>query len=114
MDLQQPTLCLQIVLLVERVTLMLVTGNLESDDIYFVPLWRHLAQISELVTIWHFEDGGLRARHQQDSAAAYELITGSDLRHLWIRTDGCDIQTLSSSATLSRSDWSMSQSGRVT
>lgn len=58
MDLQQPTLCLQIVLLVQRVTLMLVTGNLESDDIYIVPLWRHLAQISELVTIWHLKTEG--------------------------------------------------------
>lgn len=31
---------------------MLVTGNLESDDIYIVPLWVHLAQISKLVIIW--------------------------------------------------------------
>lgn len=58
MDLQQPTLCLQIVLLVQRVTLMLVTGNLESDDICIVPLWRHLAQIGELVTIWRLKTEG--------------------------------------------------------
>lgn len=36
---------------------MLVTGNLESDDIYIVPLWVHLAQISELMMIWHWTEG---------------------------------------------------------
>lgn len=32
---------------------MLVTGNLEPDDIYIVPLWVHVAQTSKLVIIWH-------------------------------------------------------------
>lgn len=88
---------------------MLVTGNLESDDIYIVPLWVHLAQISKLVLIWHLLRRRVQVSHQQDSAAVYELIIGSELHHLWIRTDGSSIQTLSSSATLSCSHWLMSQ-----
>ncbi len=37
--------------------------------------------------------------------AIYELNVGSNLHHLWFRTDGCRIPTLSSSAIFGSTDW---------
>lgn len=53
----------------------------------------------------------MRWRLQFDSAISrtkltiYELSVGSNLHHLWFRTDGCRIPTLSSSAIFGTSDW---------